>query len=64
MISDLNLIEDEVSELGLKLNRSKTELICSDNTTRGTVLSSFPELRVVNIEHAELPGSPLGDALQ
>ena len=58
VISDLNLIEEEASELGLKLNRSKTELICSDNTTRGTFLSSFPGLRVVNIEHAELLGSP------
>ena len=61
MISDLNLIEEEATELGLKLNRCKTELICSDNTTRDTVLSSFPGLRVVNIEHAEHLGSPLGD---
>ena len=56
VISDLNLVEEEASELGLKLNRTKTKLISSDNTTRGTVLSSFPGLHVVNIEHAELLG--------
>ena len=62
VLSDLRLIEEEASELGLELNRSKTELICSDHTTRGIVLSSFPGVRVVNIEQVELLGSPLGDA--
>lgn len=46
----------------LAAEQSKTELICSDHTTRGTVLSAFPGLRVVNNEHAELLGSPVGDA--
>ena len=62
VLSDLRLIEEEASELGLELNRSKTELICSDHTARGIVLSSFPGLRVANIEQVELLGSPLGDA--
>ena len=61
VLSDLRLIEEEASELGLELNRSKTELICSDHTTRGIVLSSFPGVHVVNIEQVELQGSPLGD---
>ena len=62
VLSDLRLIEEEASELGLELNRNKTELICSDHTTRGIVLSSFPGVRVVNIEQVELLGSPLWDA--
>ena len=32
VLSDLRLIEEEASELGLELNRSNTELICSDHT--------------------------------
>ena len=62
VLSDLRLIEEEASVLGLQLNTSKTELICSDHTTREIVLSSFPGLCVVNLEQAELLGSPLGDA--
>ena len=62
VLSDLRLIEGEASELGLQLNRSKTELICSDHNTRRMVLSSFPGLRVANVEMVELLGSPLGDA--
>ena len=62
VINDMKLIEEEASKLGLRLNRSKCELICSDHTTRGIVLSALPGLRVVNPEDAELLGSPLGDA--
>ena len=54
MLSDLRLIEGEASELGLQLNRSKTKLICSDYNTKRMVLSSFPGLRVANIEKVEL----------
>ena len=62
VINDVKLIEEEASNLGLWLNRSKSELICYDHTTRGIVLSALPGLHVVNPEHAELLGSPLGDA--
>ena len=62
VISDVKLIEEEASKLGLRLNRSKPELICSDHTIRGIVLSALPGLHVVNPEDAELLGSPLGDA--
>ena len=59
MINDVKLIEEEeVSNLGLLLIRSKSELICSDHT-RGIVLLILPGLCVVNPcvvnpEHAEL----------
>ena len=62
VINDLQLIEEEASSLGLQLNRSKTELICPDHATRSLVLSAFPGVRVVNVEDAELLGSPLGNA--
>ena len=48
--------------MGLQLNRSKTELFCSDSATRSKVLSAFPGVRVVEVEDAELLGSPLGSA--
>ena len=48
-MSDMKVIEVEARDLGL-LNRSKTELICPDHTTR-----------VINHEQAELLGAPLGD---
>ena len=38
-----------------------TELVCNDPNTRGTVLSSFPGLRIVYPDCAALLGSPLGD---
>ena len=47
VIDDLKLIEEEASDVGLQLNRSKTELFCSDSATRSKVLSAFPaDLRV------------------
>ena len=62
VIDDLKLIEEEASDVGLQLNRSKTELFCSDSATRSKVLSTFPGVRVVEVEDAELLGSPLGSA--
>ena len=42
------MIEEEAGYLGPKLNQKRSELICSDPTTRGIVLSAFPGLQVVN----------------
>lgn len=64
IVNDLTLIEEEASALGLLLNRNKTELICSDTNTKERILTAFPEIRVVNVEEAELLGSPLGNATQ
>ena len=55
------MIEEEARDLGL-LNRSKTELICSDHTTRGSVLCNFPGVLIINPEQVELLGAPLGDS--
>ena len=49
MIDDLKLIEEEASDVGLQLNRSKTELFCSDSATRSKVLSAFPGVCVVEV---------------
>ena len=43
VISDLNLIEEEVSELGLKLNRSMAELICSETPPEVQFYPPFPD---------------------
>ena len=62
VINDVKLIEEEeLSNLDLLLNKSKSEHICSDHT-RGVVLLALPGLCVVNPEHAELLQSPLEDA--
>ena len=51
--------EEEAGLVSLRLNWLKTELICLDpNILDG---SGFPGIRVVNIEDATLPGSPLRD---
>ena len=62
VINNVKIIEEEASNLGLRLNRGKSELICFDHTTRGIVLSALPGLRVVNPEQTELLGSPLREA--
>ena len=62
VINYVKMIEEEASNLGLQLNKGKSELICFEHTTRGIVLSALPGLHVVNPEQAELLGSPLGDA--
>ena len=41
VINNVRMIEEEVSNLGLRLNRSKSELICFDYTTRENVLQPY-----------------------
>ena len=55
------VIEREAAELGLLLNHRKSEVICSDMSTRNSILSSFPGASVVEPSEACLLGSPIGD---
>ena len=50
----------EAENLGLTLNNSKSEIICNDNTTRGSIIAHLPGAQVVEPSHASLLGSPLG----
>ena len=60
VIHDLQLVEEEASHIGLRLNRAKTELICDDACTRNTVRSVTLELQVTYSGQATLLGTPIG----
>ena len=60
VLEDLQLVESSASELGLQLNRSKSELICDDVTTREAMLSEVPGLQVLGRDRADILGSPIG----
>ena len=60
ILHDLEVIM-EAENLGLTLNNSKSEIICNDNTTRGSIIAHLPGAQVVEPSHASLLGSPLGD---
>ena len=49
IIHDLQLVEEEASHIGLRLNRAKTELVCDDACTRNAVLSVASELRSLTV---------------
>ena len=57
---DLKYIEEEGWKLGLHLNVSKSEVIASDQSVVGNLLSEFPGLRFTHPSKATLLGSPLG----
>ena len=61
VLHDLAVIEREAAELGLLLNHRKSEVICSDMSTKNSILSSFPGASVVEPSDACLLGSPIGD---
>ena len=60
VLSDLLLVEKEAADLGLQLNRSKSELLCEDSTTRDQMLKAVPGLRVIGMDQAEILGAPVG----
>ena len=61
VLHDLVVIECEAEELGFLLNHRKSEVICSDMSTRNSILSFFPGASVVEPSEACLLGSPIGD---
>ena len=58
---DLEVVEWEGAELGLKLNHLKSEVICSVPDIRNSILSYLPGARVVDPGDAILLGSSIGD---
>lgn len=58
IMHDLEIIRS-ASEIGLCLNQQKSEIICEDPVTRGTILVAFPGAKVVDPLVACLLGSPL-----
>ena len=60
VLEDLRMVKSFALELGLQLNRNKSELMCEDVTTREAMLVEAPCLRVVSCDGANLLGSPLG----
>ena len=49
------------AELGLCLNKRKSEIICKDPSTLESILAKVPDLRAITPEKAFLLGAPLGD---
>ena len=60
VLADLRLVEDEAATLGLKLNRSKTELVCSDVGVQNSILSIVSDLKVVSCSQVSLFGTLIG----
>ena len=60
---DIQSVEQTGAEVGLKLNRSKSEIICNNPTTLDSILSSLPGACVVDPKKATLLGCPIGDLL-
>ena len=63
VLHDLDLIVGEGAELGLHLNYHKSEIICSDHVSRGTLLCALPNACVTDPEKATLLDSPIGDTV-
>ena len=58
---DLEIVQRAGSELGLHLNRQKSEVICTNPATAVPILSAIPGAQVVDPARATLLGSPIGD---
>ena len=61
VLQDLQTVECAAEDLGLQLNRGKSEVIGRDTTLLEPLLSAAPELTVTSPEQATLLGSALGD---
>ena len=60
VLCDLQLVEREAADLGLQLYRTKYELVCEDPVTRDFMLRAAPGHQVVDMNHTEILGSPIG----
>ena len=54
------MVESFALELGLQLNRNKSELMCEDVATKEAMLVESPALRMVSCDGADLLCSPIG----
>ena len=58
---DLQVIEEESSDLGLILNHRKSEIICGDSETHRSLQPLIPGAKLVSPSDATLLGSSVGD---
>lgn len=61
VLRDIRIVEKTAEELGLQLNRSKSEVVCHDSSTLEQFLSSSPGFCVTPPGSVMFLGSPLGD---
>ena len=61
IVQDLHTLEGASDHLGLVLNHSKSEVICSDPHSRNYLLAVSPDFQIVPPANASLLGSPIGD---
>ena len=59
VLADLQLMEDEAATLGLKLNRSKTELVSSNVAVQNSILYIVSDLKVVPCSQVSLLSTPI-----
>ena len=59
VISDIKNIEKSASALGLELNHSKSEVICSSNATRTLMKAAAITFKEIDMHQATLLGAPL-----
>ena len=60
ILADIHSLEQAAGDLGLVLNHSKSEVICSDQQVRNCLLDLSPDFRLVDPEVVCLLGSPIG----
>ena len=60
MKADITYLEAAARDIDLFLNYDKSEIICLDELSRLSMLSSSPSLRVVDPAKAILLGTPIG----
>jgi len=61
VLHDVQKVGEMASDLGLELNRSKSELICRDDRIREDMLGRVPGLKEVSADTADILGSPIGN---
>ena len=60
ILQDLHTVERLARDLGLQLNRTKSEIIYKDPIIVEAMIQAAPGLKVVNSDDAFLLGSPIG----
>ena len=58
--ADIANLEAAAREINLFLNHDKSEIICVDELSKSSMLSSSPSLRMVDPAEATLLGAPIG----
>ena len=61
LMHDLKVVDQEGAEIGLQLNKGKSEIICVNPDTSDSLLQSLAGAQVVDPANATLLGSSIGD---